>query len=86
MKEWPHIMRQLTMLSQIGLSLTVPLLICILLCSWLCNRFSLAGWIYLPGFFFGLGGSAMTAYKVYLAIMKQEKKRKPSGTAFNEHK
>ena len=52
MKDWPDIFRHLTMLSQIGLSLAAPLLICILLCSWLCNRFSMAGWIYLPGFFF----------------------------------
>ena len=53
MKDWPDIFRHLTMLSQIGLSLAAPLLICILLCNWLCNRFSMAGWIYLPGFFFG---------------------------------
>ena len=74
MKDWPDIFRHLTMLSQIGLSLAAPLLICILLCSWL------------PGFFFGLGGSAAAAWKVYLAIMKQENKKRKTGVGFNEHK
>jgi len=86
MKDWPDIFRHLTMLSQIGLSLAAPLLICILLCNWLCNRFSMAGWIYLPGFFFGLGGSAATAWKVYLAIMKQENTKRKTDVGFNEHK
>lgn len=87
MKEWSQILKQLTWLSQMGLSLAAPLLLCLIFSSWLSSRFGIGGWIYIPGFFFGLGGSGMTAYKVYLAVMKQEKKNKRSaGAAFNEHK
>jgi hypothetical protein len=87
MKEWSQICKQLTLLSQMGLSLAAPLLICIFVCSWLTVKLGVGGWIYIPGFFFGLGGSAMTAYKVYLAIMKKEKKKKREiRAAFNEHK
>jgi len=41
-------------------------------------------WVYIPGFFFGLGGSAASAYKVYKAHRKDAgKKKKP--VAFNSH-
>lgn len=46
------------------------------LSSWLNSRFMIGGWIYIPGFIMGLGGSFMTAYKLYLAIMKTQKKKK----------
>ena len=75
MKNRNSILNQITILSQLGLSLASPLLLCLFLCSWLCARFGLGGWIYLPGFVFGLGGSAMTARKIYLRIMKQEKQK-----------
>ncbi|MFR2780863.1 MAG: hypothetical protein ACLTBL_07740 [Clostridium sp.] len=43
-------------------------------------------WIYIPGFFFGLGGSGATAWKVYQNIMKHQKKKKRTNErAFNEH-
>ena len=43
--------------------------------------------IYIPGFIMGLGGSFMTAYKLYLAIMKTQKKKKnrEHEKAFNRH-
>lgn len=57
------------------------------LCSWLNSRFMIGGWIYIPGFIMGLGGSFMTAYKLYLAIMKTQKKKKnrEHEKAFNRH-
>ena len=42
--------------------------------------FMIGGWIYIPGFIMGLGGSFMTAYKLYLAIMKTQKKKKEQRT------
>ena len=43
--------------------------------------------IYIPGFIMGLGGSFMTAYKLYLAIMKTQKKKKnrEHERSFNNH-
>lgn len=51
------------------------------------SRFMIGGWIYIPGFIMGLGGSFMTAYKLYLAIMKTQKKKKnrEHEKAFNRH-
>ncbi len=86
-KEWRGVYKQLVMVSQFGLSLVMPLLLCLLLCAWLTWRFEIGLWIYLPGFVFGLGASFTTAYKFYLSIEKseddsQEKKR----VSFNRHK
>ena len=86
MKGWAHTMSSLSMFSQLGLSLAAPLLLCGLICSWLTVRFGIGTWIYIPGFFFGLGGSGATAWKVYQNIMKHQKKKKRTNErAFNEH-
>jgi hypothetical protein len=86
LKNMNYILRNLSLLGQMGLSFAVPLLLCLFLCSWLIQRFSLGSWIYIPGFFFGMGGSCMTAYKLYQSIMSREKKEKRERAAFNEHR
>lgn len=87
MKEWSKALKNLSILSQLGLSLAMPLLLCLLLAYRLREIFSLGYWIYIPAFFFGLGGSCMTAYKVYLSVCKKEdKEKKPKNRAFNDHK
>ncbi len=64
------------MVGQLGLSLLMPLLLCLLLCYILTSRAGFGGWIYIPGFFFGIGGSMMTAYKLYRSeVRKASKKR-----------
>ena len=52
MKKWTGMITNLTMLTQFGLSLVTPLFLCLALCWWLCDRFSVGTWIYLIGFFF----------------------------------
>lgn len=47
MKKWTDIIEKLTMLTQLSLSLVTPLLLCLGLCWWSSNRWSLGGWIYL---------------------------------------
>lgn len=87
-KELMKIFRQLAMLTQLGLSLLTPLLLCLGLCYYLVTRFSLGGWIFLPGFFFGLGGSGTVAWKFFKAQTRQsereEKEQKPK-VSYNKH-
>ena len=40
MKKWTGMITNLTMLTQFGLSLVTPLFLCLALCWWLCDRFS----------------------------------------------
>lgn len=88
MKQWTDIIKNITLLTQFGLSLLTPTLLCLGICWWLCSRFGLGGWVYIPGFFFGLGGSAMVAYKLYCSVMhkhKKEQKEKKEKISFNRH-
>ena len=78
MKKWTDIIEKLTMLTQLSLSLVTPLLLCLGLCWWSSN-----------GFFFGLGGSAMTAWKFYRSVVmrqeRTEKEKRKSKVSFNRH-
>lgn len=93
MKKWAGLVTNLTMLTQFGVSLVTPLFLCIFICWWICNRWQVGEWIYLLGFFFGMGGSGMTAWKFYRSVMKQQentqKEKKKTGktdrTSFNRH-
>lgn len=76
----------ITLLSQFGISLTAPLLICLFLCSMLTTHTGLGIWIYIPGFFLGLGSSAMTAWKFFQYVMKKNQtSEQATGISFNEH-
>ena len=86
MKQWSEILRNVTMLSQLGLSFITPLLLCLALCWFIISKTGVGGWIYIPGFFFGMGGSGMVAWKLYISVTgkeKKEEKKKP--ISFNRH-
>lgn len=74
MSKWSEIARNFTLVAQLGLTLLMPLLMCLGVCWFITSRFSVGGWVYIIGFFFGLGGSFMSAYKFYLAEDKKNKK------------
>ena len=50
MKDWMQISQRLIMLGQLGLSLLMPLLMCLGGCYLLVTRVGLGLWIYFPGF------------------------------------
>ena len=86
LKQWSEILRNVTMLSQLGLSFITPLLLCLALCWFIISKTGVGVWVYIPGFFFGMGGSATVAYKFYLSINKQQKKKhKKDNLYFNRH-
>lgn len=74
------------MVGQLGLSLVMPVLMCMAVCWFLTSRFGFGTWVYIPGFILGIGASFMTAYKVYLAEMNRNRKDdKKKRAAFNRH-
>ena len=80
---------QFAMVGQLGLSLLMPLLMCLFACYLLVTKLSLPVWIYIPGFILGLGASMTTAYKVYLSVVQKEEKNKikrnPNEVYFSKH-
>lgn len=86
MKSWSDILKNITMLTQFGLSFITPLLMCLAVCWWLSVHQGVGGWVFIPGFFFGMGGSAMVAYKLYLSVTNRQKKdKKKAHISFNRH-
>ncbi len=80
---------QFAMVGQLGLSLLMPLLMCLFACYLLVSKLSAPVWIYIPGFILGLGASMTTAYKVYLSVVQKEEKKKikrnPNEVYFSKH-
>ena len=86
MKNWSELIKNLTMLTQFGLSLITPLILCIGISWYLDTHTGIGGWIYIVGFFFGLGGSGMFAYKTFKKVTgKTKKKDNSKGISFNRH-
>ena len=86
MKDMSKALNNIVMVGQLGLSLIMPILLCMAACWFLTSRFGLGTWVYLPGFILGIGSSFMTAYKVYLAEVNRNKKEDgKKRTAFNRH-
>lgn len=86
MSKWSEIAKNFSLVAQLGLTLLMPLLMCLGLCWYITSRTSVGGWIYIIGFFFGLGGSFMSAYKFYLSeARKTEKKNEKKKYNFNSH-
>ena len=86
MKQWNNILKNISLLTQFGLSMITPLLLCLFICWYLNTRLGLPAWVYVVGFFFGLGGSGMVVYKFFLSVKKEEKKdKKKTRISFNDH-
>ncbi len=86
MKAWTELSKQLVLLTQFGISIIMPLLMCLFISWLLVDKCHLGGWVYILGFFFGLGSSGVTAWKMYLTVQKDlEKKDKKKKTAYNDH-
>ena len=81
-----EILRNLTMLSQFGLSLVMPVLLCLGACFLIIRHTGAGTWIYIPGFILGLGSSAVTAWKMAQSVLqKQNHNRRSDDIGFNRH-
>lgn len=87
-KKLSEIARNITMIGQLGLSLVVPVLLCMFLCHYLVRRFAVGAWVYIPGLILGIGSSCMTAWKTYQSAVKdsrESEKDSDRGPSFSRH-
>ncbi|MDO4286204.1 MAG: AtpZ/AtpI family protein [Eubacteriales bacterium] len=64
----------LTLLTQLGLSIAIPPLVCLYAAGWLRNRLELGLWIMALALIFGLGGSVSNIWKFWKIIQKRGRK------------
>ena len=89
MKMFSEVLKQLSLLTQFGLTLLIPTVMCLGICYLLTVKTGAGSWIYIPGLILGLGSSGMVAWKFYLQVMKDEKKhtdsKKEKTISYNRH-
>lgn len=76
---WFASLQNLTWLTQLGLSLTVPPVLCLLLAGWLAERFLLGPWVWLAAILLGLGASACTFAEFMRMFLRRSGRRPPEG-------
>lgn len=74
---WFASLQNLTWLTQLGLSLTVPPVLCLLLAGWLAERFLLGPWVWLAAILLGLGASACTFAEFMRMFLRRSGRRPP---------
>ncbi|MBR4345284.1 MAG: AtpZ/AtpI family protein [Lachnospiraceae bacterium] len=86
MKNLSEIMKHVCMLGQLGLSIIIPIIICVLLCWFLTDKAGVGEWVFIPGLILGIGASFMSGYKFYLAETKKSREEdKKKTVSFNKH-
>ena len=86
MKNFSEILKHISMLGQLGLNIAIPIVLCILGCWFLTDRFGVGEWVFIPGIILGIGGSFMSGYKFYVSESKRaEKDKDKNKVSFNKH-
>ena len=70
-KGWFSVLQNLSWLTQLGLSLAAPPVLCLLGAGWLARRFSLGPWVYFAAIVLGLGAAAKTEKSSGCTAVKQ---------------
>ena len=78
-----HSVKYFTFLSQIGISVIIPVFLCIFGATWLKNTFELGNWVVLVGILLGLGGGAISMIK-YMKVAIRDAERSQDG--YNQKK
>ncbi len=92
MKEFFTAARHLAWLTQFGLSVALPPVLCLLGAGWLRENFGLGGWVTLAGLAAGVAGAVSCLTGNLRALERQGRADDPSGkgnepppVSFNQH-
>lgn len=80
-----NLFKIMTLVTQFAFSLLTPIILSLLLCWYITDKTGCGLWIYVPGFITGFGTAFMVAYKLYLQVLKRDKKENRRKTSFNRH-
>lgn len=80
-------LRYLAWMTQLGLSIAMPLVLCIVGSCWLQDRFDLGKWVVAVGVFLGIGGAASSLWSIFKQMQREgdREDRKPP-ISFNDHR
>lgn len=78
-------LEDLVWLTQLGLSILLPLLLCLGGCWWATNRWGWPLWVYLPGILLGLAAGAQNFWVFAKERLDRAKREHPRRVGFNSH-
>ena len=86
MKNLSEIMKHISMLGQLGLTIIIPIILYCLICWLLTDKAGVGEWVFIPGLIFGIGASFMSGYKFYISETKKADKDKDKNkVSYNKH-
>ena len=74
---WFASLQNLTWLTQLGLSLAVPPVLCLFLAGWLAERFLWGPWVWAAAILLGVGASACTFAEFMRMFLRRSGGKKP---------
>ena len=84
-KGWYRALEDLVWLTQLGLNLLLPLVLCLGGCWWAVNHWSWPMWAYIPAIVLGLAAGGQNFWVFAKEHLKRAKKEKPRRVGFNSH-
>ena len=85
LKGWYKALEDLVWLTQLGLNMLLPLVMCLGGCWWAVSRWGWPMWVYLPAVLLGLAAGAQNFWVFVKERLDRSKKDKPRRTGFNSH-
>ncbi len=80
-------LKNIVWLTQLGLGIAAPVVLCVLGSVWLRDRFGLGGWVVAVGVLLGVGGAFASLWQNLREMDRQARADdRDAGTGFNEHK
>ena len=78
-------LEDLVWLTQLGLNLLLPLVLCLGGCWWAVNHWGWPMWVYIPAILLGLAAGAQNFWVFAKEHLKRAQKDKPRRVGFNSH-
>lgn len=85
MKSWYKALEDIVWLTQLGLNMLLPLVLCLAGCWWAVNNWQWSEWIYLPAILLGLASGAQNFWQFAKERMERTQKEKNHRVGFNTH-
>lgn len=85
MKELYKVLEDLVWLTQLGLNLLMPLVLCLGACWWAVNQWAWPMWLYLPAIALGLASGGQNFWRFAQERLKRAASETPRRIGFNTH-
>lgn len=85
MKNLNKILEDLIWLTQLGLTMLLPLVMCLGACWWAVNRWGWPMWLYLPAILVGLAAGAQNFWSFAKMRLQRAEREKNERVGFNSH-